>query len=164
METIQSIRLSHSKAPQFSADQTHEAVIVQTYTISGKSNSFGVQYWTQTQIATGRRSLDGGGTAKYLERLYPRHNEPFTVNWISVDNGLPKERQRVLVMQNPNTTATREALMAEYRDGNFKVCEAWPPSQHAADSAGWSDVIRWMPLPAVMPEVVRQGEVKLNDI
>jgi len=64
METTSSIRASHTKAPQFSAGNTHEAVITKTYYTARKFH-LGVQYWTPSQIESKKVE-----NSIFIEKLY----------------------------------------------------------------------------------------------
>jgi hypothetical protein len=72
------------------------------------------------------------------------------MDWISVsDHKKPKKGQNVLVVQDPTTTATREALFAIY-DGEYFI----PPTptifaDYTAGYSVWSDITHWMPLPEI---------------
>lgn len=68
---------------------------------------------------------------KYLEQ-----------NWFNVEDAKPSNGQEVLVIQNPNTTATREPLFAIYENGDFIP----PEAIHAINPIVWSDITHWMPL------------------
>ena len=71
-----------------------------------------------------------------------------TVTWIDVNEELPKKGQKVLCVQNPDTTATKEPLLGIF-DGNKNfICPE--PTIYANLESGrghWSEVIYWMPLP-----------------
>ena len=67
--------------------------------------------------------------------------------WISVARAIPDNGQRVLVAQNPVTTATREPLFAQFVNGRFTPPE---PTYFADFERGvtmWVDITHWMPLP-----------------
>lgn len=70
-------------------------------------------------------------------------------NWISINEKLkPRVGQKVLVVQDPKTTATKEALFAIYDGKGFMP----PTPTYFADmeigKSNWADIIYWMPLPA----------------
>jgi len=68
------------------------------------------------------------------------------MEWISVNDRKPQIGQKILVVQNPKTTATKEALFAEWDGNDFK-----PPTPTMLNGASidsrWVDIIYWMPLP-----------------
>ena len=68
--------------------------------------------------------------------------------WTRVEDGLPEDGQRVVVIQNPKTTATRKSLYAEY-DAERKKFRNVGYSHDGIHLglAYWSDIILWMPLP-----------------
>lgn len=68
MENLNQIRKDHSKCPQFSSDNTHEAVITKTFTAKNKFQHYGVQYWTPGEIATGLRAT-GLGYSIFVDKL-----------------------------------------------------------------------------------------------
>lgn len=66
--------------------------------------------------------------------------------WISVKDKLPLKGQNVLCVQNPNTTATREALFAVFDGEKFYH----PLPYYVKVKVGnWVDIIYWMPLPEI---------------
>ncbi len=74
------------------------------------------------------------------------------IDWIPIKFA-PEHGQKVLVVQNPETTATREPLFAIY-NGNTK--RYMPPEKFYEPTdkdgftcKGWSDIIYWMPLPPI---------------
>ena len=70
-------------------------------------------------------------------------------DWISVKDKLPLKGQNVLCVQNPNTTATREALFAVFDGEKF-----YHPLPYyvKAKVGNWVDIIYWMPLPKIKSE------------
>jgi hypothetical protein len=50
------IRNEYSKAPQFSANNTHEAYIVKLW-VSKRRFTIGVNYWTKEEAANGTRMM-----------------------------------------------------------------------------------------------------------
>ena len=68
--------------------------------------------------------------------------------WISVKDNLPLKDQRVLCVQNPETTATRQALFAIFDGKRFNDPEATMDGIHKC-IAHWVDIIYWMPLPKI---------------
>lgn len=63
--------------------------------------------------------------------------------WISVGERLPKKGQRVLCIQDPSKTATKDPLFADF-DGKFFT----PPDQgERRFSSTWAHIIFWQPLP-----------------
>ena len=54
---LSEIRNEYSKAPQFSADNTHEAFIVKLW-VSKRRFTIGVNYWTKEESAKGVRMMD----------------------------------------------------------------------------------------------------------
>jgi hypothetical protein len=69
------------------------------------------------------------------------------MEWIDVKNDLPIKGQKVLCVQDPTTTATKEALFGIFDGKNF-IPPA--PTYFATFEIGvstWSDIIYWMPLP-----------------
>jgi hypothetical protein len=72
-----------------------------------------------------------------------------TVTWIDVNDERPKHGQKVLCVQDPNLTATREPLMGIYNENNQRfLCPE--PTIYANLETGrgqWADIIYWMPLP-----------------
>ena len=87
-------------------------------------------------------------TAKSGRTVVSQTSEPSFGQWILIeDETKPNKGQRVLVIQNPETTATREPLFAIYDGENFIP----PRPQIFADftygNSKWTDIIKWMPLP-----------------
>jgi len=72
--------------------------------------------------------------------------------WISVNDRLPIEGQKVIVIQNPNTTATREPLFAIFdaKNQRFMPSDKYdnPIDEFGGRVLGWSDIIYWQPLPS----------------
>lgn len=76
------------------------------------------------------------------------------MEWISVKSRKkPKHGQKVLAMQDPDATATKEALFATY---NSKTKRYMPPEKFEQPTdekgfrtLGWTDIIYWMPLPPI---------------
>jgi hypothetical protein len=68
--------------------------------------------------------------------------------WISVKDKLPSKGEKVLCVQNPETTATRKALFAVFDGEKF-----YHPLPYYVKSdvkiGNWVDIIYWMPLPKV---------------
>lgn len=63
------IRLEYSKVPQFSADNTHEAVICKVYYSGGKTHCICVNYWMPSEIEKGERTVFGE-LQVMIEKLY----------------------------------------------------------------------------------------------
>ncbi len=59
----------------------------------------------------------------------------------------PPKGSRVLVVQNPNTTATREALFAIYDGKDFIPPEPTIFADFRYGKSVWSDITHWMLLP-----------------
>lgn len=57
-EEINQVRAEHTKCPQFSSDNTHEAVIAEII-VSAKKSTLGVNYWTPQEIEKGQRTVFG---------------------------------------------------------------------------------------------------------
>lgn len=74
------------------------------------------------------------------------------MKWVKVTDELPKEGQRVIVVQNPETTATREALFAVYENFRFRDPAGTIDGIHMC-VANWVDIIYWMPLPETPKEL-----------
>ena len=72
-------------------------------------------------------------------------------DWISVKDKLPLKGQKVLCVQNPETTATREALFAVFDGERFDDPEATIDGIHKC-IAHWVDIIYWMPLQEIKYE------------
>ncbi len=76
------------------------------------------------------------------------------MEWISITcERKPKHGQKVLAMQDPDTTATTEALFAIYNNTTRRFM---PPERfnNTIDEdgfhfMGWADIIYWMPLPPI---------------
>lgn len=70
--------------------------------------------------------------------------------WISVlDQEKPKVGERVLVVQNPDTTATREPLFAFYNGKDFIPATASSFEYVRESKSKWADIIFWMHLPSI---------------
>ena len=70
------------------------------------------------------------------------------MKWINVKTKLPEKNQKVLCIQDPNKTATREPLFSIFDGDRFLV----PNQQNSwidkfLDQNSWSDIIYWMHLP-----------------
>lgn len=65
---LSEIRNDYKKAPQFSADGTHEAYIVKLF-YTKKKFTVGVNYWTKEEAAKGERMMDGSKCV-IIEKLY----------------------------------------------------------------------------------------------
>lgn len=63
------IRSEYKKAPQFCADNIHEACIMKGYYHRGKTHYIGVNYWTADQIEKGERTVFGEYQI-FLGKLY----------------------------------------------------------------------------------------------
>lgn len=70
----------------------------------------------------------------------------FVAEWISVEERLPELNQKVLVIQNPKTTATREPLYSVFNGEKFESIGFSHDGIHLG-KATWADIIYWMPLP-----------------
>ena len=68
--------------------------------------------------------------------------------WVKVEDGLPNKGQKVLVIQNPATTATKEPLFAIYDGTNFIPPEPTMFATFEYGQSKWVDIISWMPLPS----------------
>lgn len=69
---IEQFRADNSKCPQFSAHNTHQAVIVKTYYTKTKFH-YGAQYWTPEMIEQKKiihGAGVGGGTSEFVAMLY----------------------------------------------------------------------------------------------
>lgn len=55
---LSEIRNEYKKAPRFSSENTHEAMIVKMY-MTKRSFTIGVNYWTKEEIAKGERVING---------------------------------------------------------------------------------------------------------
>lgn len=66
---LASIRAEYAKAPQFSADNTHEACICKVYYDQGKKFTICVNYWMPSEIAKGERTVFGE-SQELIEKLY----------------------------------------------------------------------------------------------
>ncbi len=62
--------------------------------------------------------------------------------WVRVEDRLPELNQRVLVIQNPKKTATKEPLFSHFNGEKFV-------SYHSEREFGgtWIEITHWMPLP-----------------
>lgn len=67
--------------------------------------------------------------------------------WIPVGKEFPRKGQNVLVIQNPNTTATREPLFAIYDGKDFIPPQPTIFADYEIGKSKWVDIIFWMPLP-----------------
>jgi hypothetical protein len=65
---LNQIRNDYKKAPQFSTDATHEAMIVKIFYTKRKF-TIGVNYWTKEEIKLGSRIMDGM-KCEIIEPLY----------------------------------------------------------------------------------------------
>lgn len=63
------IRTQYKKAPQFSAGNTHEAMICKLF-YSKKKFTIGVSYWTKEELKTGIRDNGDGTKSIVIEPLY----------------------------------------------------------------------------------------------
>jgi len=72
-----------------------------------------------------------------------------TVTWINVKDELPKNEQKVLCVQDPKTTATKEPLLGIFnkRTGRFLCPEPTIYADLETGRGAWVDIIYWMPLP-----------------
>ncbi len=69
------------------------------------------------------------------------------MEWIDVKNGKPLLGQKVLCIQDPNKTGTREALFAIYDGENFIPPQPTYFADFEIGKSRWSYIIYWMPLP-----------------
>ena len=70
-------------------------------------------------------------------------------NWVGVEDGLPTDKQKVIVIQNPETTATREPLFAIYNADDKRFLDpAGSIDGIHLSTCKWIDIIYWMPLPS----------------
>jgi hypothetical protein len=79
------------------------------------------------------------------------------VKWIDIDDSLPEKGQKVLCIQNPETTATQYPLAGIF-NGKCFLCPE--PSIYANFEIGlgcWSDVIYWMPLPKTPKQLLEEN-------
>jgi hypothetical protein len=69
------------------------------------------------------------------------------IDWVPVeDKKRPSEGEKVLVIQNPKTTATRTPLFAIYSRGEFIPPEYY---QRNSSTTRWSDILYWTALPQI---------------
>ncbi len=77
---------------------------------------------------------------------YKAAQQPIPQGWIDVKDRLPENGQRVIVVQNPKTTATRESLYAEFNGEKF-VSVGFSHDGIHLGFATWTDIVLWQPLP-----------------
>ena len=69
------------------------------------------------------------------------------MEWIDVNIELPKKGQRVLCVQDPVKTATKEALFGIYDGRNFIPPTPTHYANFEVGQSRWVDIIYWMPIP-----------------
>lgn len=82
------------------------------------------------------------------------------MEWISVNDELPQMGQKVLCIQDPNKTATREPLFALYTGQEFVPEPSTVFADYQTGKSKWVHIIYWMPLPE--PPKSEQGNSKTN--
>jgi hypothetical protein len=80
---------------------------------------------------------------------------PQVTEWINVNEKMPKDGQKVLCIQDPSKTATRDPLFGIYSeyDKRFIDPEFTPDGIHKG-IAFWIEVTHWMPLPKAPTKLV----------
>ena len=71
------------------------------------------------------------------------------MKWIEIEKRLPNKGQKVLVVQNPLTTATREPLTAIFNGKDFIPEQPTIFADFTFGQSKWVDIILWMPLPKI---------------
>ena len=69
------------------------------------------------------------------------------MEWKDVNVELPQMGQKVLCVQNPKTTATRQALFGIYDGQNFIPPTPTHYANFEVGQSRWVDIIYWMELP-----------------
>jgi len=69
------------------------------------------------------------------------------MKWIDVNLRLPKAGQKVLCVQDPTKTATKEALFAIFDGERFIPPQPTIYANYEVGQNRWADIIYWMPLP-----------------
>lgn len=81
-------------------------------------------------------------------------NEAAYGGWIDVnDMQKPKAGQKVLVIQDPFKTATREPLFAIYNGKDFIPPQPTYFADFEIGKSTWSDITHWRPLPSTPQNV-----------
>jgi hypothetical protein len=84
------------------------------------------------------------------------------VKWFDVKDYLPQKGQKVLCIQDPETTATRYPLTGIF-NGKCFLCPE--PSIYANFEIGlgcWSEIIYWMPLPKTPRQLLEEDSEAVN--
>lgn len=69
------------------------------------------------------------------------------MEWIKVNSDIPNIGQKVLCIQDPNTTATKEALFAIFNGKDFIPPQPTYFATFEIGQSKWVDITYWMPLP-----------------
>jgi len=70
------------------------------------------------------------------------------MNWISVDDKLPAHDQRVICVQSPIKTATKDPLFGIYDAFLERFADpTYTPDGVHKGLAYWIEITHWMPLP-----------------
>ncbi len=69
------------------------------------------------------------------------------MDWIDVNIELPRKGQKVLCVQDPTKTATKEALFGIYDGRNFIPPTPTHYANFEVGQSRWVDIIYWMPIP-----------------
>lgn len=94
---------------------------------------------------------DAAATLKRIEQmkltLIKNAKTEWSGEWIDVKIKLPQKGQRVLCVQDPHTTATREALFGIFDGKRFTPPQQNIYADYEVGQSRWADIIYWMPLP-----------------
>ena len=121
-----------------------------------RDNEISVEnYWVFLQVFRLLKEGDNLGQLKSLielvnpvEQQVSQPSEPSFGQWIPVESIIkPQKGEKVLVVQNPKTTATREPLFAIYDGEDFIPPTPMTFANFEYGKSKWSDIIKWMPLP-----------------
>ena len=69
------------------------------------------------------------------------------MDWIEVKDGKPHLGQKVLCVQDPHKTTTKEALFSIYDGKGFTPPKPTYFATFEIGQSRWADVTHWMPLP-----------------